>query len=91
MDPLEIHNRANALSMAKCYMDRQQDIAAEFAKMAFHAALSSDTSGTASTGSVASRWREYLPDMYTIAELTEKAQGMYSFVMSKRNRENQVP
>ena len=85
MDNFEIHNRADALAMAKDYMDRQQDIAAEFAKIAFHAALGSGTV-TAS-----SRWREYLPDMYTVDELTEKAQGMYSFVMTNTTGENQVP
>ena len=84
MNNFEIHNRADALSMAKDYMDRQQEIAAEFAKIAFHTALSSDTTPKG-TASVASRWREYLPDTYTIAELTEKAQGMYSFVMTNKN------
>ncbi len=78
MNNFEIHNRANALSMAKCYMDRQQDIATEFAKIAFNAALGS---GTVS----ASTWQEYLPKMYTLDELTEKAQGMYSFVMTNKN------
>ena len=80
MDNFEIHNRADALSMAKDYMDRQQEIATEFAKHAFNAALSSGTV-TAST------WQEYLPKMYTLDELTKKAQEMYSFVMN--NKHNQ--
>ena len=57
MNPFEI--RADVLAMAKDYMDRQQEIAAEFAKHAFNAALGSDTT-TGGTSSVASRWREYL-------------------------------
>ena len=81
MNNFEIHNRADALSMAKDYMDRQQDIAAEFAKHAFNAALSSGTV-TAST------WQEYLPKMYTLDELTKKAQEMYSFVMTNKPGDN---
>ena len=84
MDNFEIHNRADALSMAKDYMDRQQEIAVEFAKMAFSAALSS--------GPVtASARQEYLPKMYTLDELMMKAQEMYSFVMTNTTSENQVP
>ena len=79
MDNFEIHNRADALSMAKDYMDRQQEIAAEFAKHAFNAALSSGTV-TASTR------QEYLPKMYTLDELTKKAQEMYSFVMTTKTQ-----
>ena len=79
MNPFEI--RASALSLAKDYMDRQQEIAVEFAKHAFNAALSSGTV-TAST------WQEYLPKMYTLDELTKKAQEMYSFVMTNKPGDN---
>lgn len=79
MNPFEI--RADALAMAKDYMDRQQEIAVEFAKHAFNAALSSGTV-TAST------WQEYLPKMYTLDELTKKAQEMYSFVMTNTTSDN---
>lgn len=82
MDPLEI--RADVLAMAKDYMDRQQEIAAEFAKIAFNAALGS---GTVTAGT----WQEYLPKMYTLDDLTKKAQEMYSFVMTNKRSENQVP
>ena len=81
-NPFEI--RTDVLSMAKDYMDRQQDIAAEYAQHAFNAALSS--------GKVtASTWQEYLPKMYSIDELTKKAQEMYSFVINNKPGENQVP
>ena len=82
MNPFEI--RADVLAMAKDYMDRQQEIAAEFAKHAFNAALSS---GTVTAGT----WQECLPKMYTLDELTKKAQEMYSFVMTNKHSENQVP
>ena len=87
MNNFEIHNRADALSMAKDYMDRQQEIAAEFAKMAFNAALSSSTVN-------ANKWQDYLPKMYTLGELTKKAQEMYSFAMNNKHNkpnENQAP
>lgn len=78
-NPFEI--RASALSMAKDYMDRQQEIAAEFAKRAFDVALNS--------GAVtASTWQEFVPNMYTLDELTKKAQEMYSFVMTNKPGDN---
>jgi hypothetical protein len=81
MHPFEI--RADVLAMTKDYMDRQQEITAEFAKRAFDVALNS--------GKVtASTWQEFVPNMYTLDELTKKAQEMYSFVINSKGNENQV-
>lgn len=75
-NPFEI--RSDVLRMAKDYMDRQQEIASEFAKHAFNAALSSGTA-------TANAWQEYVPKMYTLDELMTKAQEMYSFVNNTTN------
>lgn len=73
-NPFEI--RTDILSMAKDYMDRQHDIATEFAKQAFDAAVQS---GKVTTDT----WKQYMPQMYSIEDLMKKAQEFYSFVSTK--------
>ena len=73
-NPFEI--RAEILSMAKDYMDKQYEISLEFALVAFNEAVKA--------GKVAvDAWVQYAPKMYSIEELTKKAQEMYGFVNTK--------
>ena len=73
-NPFEI--RTDILAMAKEYMDRQYEINVNFAQRAFDEAVNA--------GKVAAdNWIEYAPKMYSIEELTKKAQELYGFVNSK--------
>lgn len=72
--PFEI--RTDILAMAMSYMDRQHDIATDFAKQAFDAAVQS--------GKVtADTWKQYAPPVYSFEDLMKKAQELYSFVSTK--------
>lgn len=73
-NPFEI--RTELLAMAKEYLDKQYQINVEFSHRAFDEAVNA--------GKVAaSAWAEYAPKMYSIEELTKKAQELYSFVNTK--------
>ena len=73
--PFEL--RAEILEMAKDYLDRQHEINVQFAQQCFINAL--ETRLVAS----ADDWSKYVPAMYTIEDLTKKAQEMYSFICTK--------
>ena len=73
-NPFEI--RTDILAMAKEYMDRQYEISFQFAHQAF---IESVNAGKVA----ADNWIEYAPKMYSIEELTKKAQELYGFVNSK--------
>lgn len=73
-NPFEL--RTEILSMAKNYMDRQYEVNMEFAHRAFDEAIKA---GAATADS----WKSFAPSMYSIEELTKKAQEMYGFITSK--------
>lgn len=62
--------------MAKEYMDRQYEISFQFAHQAF---IESVNAGKVAVDA----WSQYVPKMYTIKELMEKAQELYGFVNTK--------
>lgn len=73
-NPFEI--RTDILAMAKEYLDKQYEINVQFANRAFDEAVNA--------GKVAAdAWTQYAPKMYSIEELTKKAQELYSFVNTK--------
>ena len=73
-NPFEL--RTDILAMAKDYMDSQFQVNREFAQRAFDEAI---TAGTATAES----WKSFVPSMYTMEELTKKAQELYGFVSKK--------
>lgn len=73
-NPFEI--RTEILTMAKEYMDRQYEISFQFAH---HAFIESVNAGKVAVDA----WSQYVPKMYTIKELMEKAQELYGFVNTK--------
>jgi hypothetical protein len=73
-NPFEI--RSEVLTLAKEYMDQQFQLNKEFAERAFNEAVKV---GKATTD----QWKAYAPSMYSVEELTKKAQEMYSFVAKK--------
>ncbi len=73
-NPFEI--RTEILTMAKEYMDRQYEISFQFAHQAF---IESVNAGKVAVDA----WSQYVPKMYTIKELMEKAQELYGFVNTK--------
>lgn len=73
-NPFEL--RTDVLAMAKDYMDQQQKMAENLAQKAFEAAL--DFNHKASE-----QWEKYVPKMYTMEELMQKAQEMYGFISKK--------
>jgi hypothetical protein len=73
-NPFEI--RTDILAMAKDYMDRQYEVNMSFASMAFEKMVE--------TGKATQEeWQKYAPKQYDIAELTKKAEELYSFVTKK--------
>lgn len=68
--------RTDILAMAKDYMDQQQTLTMEFGKRAFQSALDAQKV-------TEEAWKSYVPPMYTIEDLMNKAQEMYSFVNKK--------
>lgn len=72
--PFEL--RAEILEMAKDYLDRQHEFNVQFAQQCFNKALESGTLATRD-------WSKYVPPMYTVEDLTKKAQEMYSFICTK--------
>lgn len=73
-NPFEL--RTDILSMAKDYMDRQQEVSMQFAHRAYEVALEA--------GKVtAETWKDFMPAQYSIDDLTKKAAELYSFVSKK--------
>lgn len=75
--PYEI--RLEILQMAKDYMDKMQHIQIEFAKDAFHHAM---TLGQMTAAQIKERIESF-PKQYSIDELTKKANEMYAFVTKR--------
>lgn len=73
-NPFEL--RTEILQMAKEYMDTQFQLNMDFANRAFDEAIKA---GTVSAES----WKNFAPTMYTMEELTKKAQELYGFVSKK--------
>lgn len=73
-NPFEL--RTDILAMAKDYMDRQQEVNMQFAQRAYDVAL---TAGKVT----AETWKDFMPEQYSIADLTKKATEMYGFVSKK--------
>lgn len=73
-NPFEI--RTELLGMAKEYLDQQYHLNMEFYRNAFDKAL-------AANQVTMENWKTYVPQVYTIEELTKKAQEMYNFVEKK--------
>jgi capsule polysaccharide export protein KpsE/RkpR len=73
-NPFEL--RTDILTMAKEYMDQQLALNKEFAEKAFAAAIDA--------GKVTQEnWSQFAPTMYSIDDLTKKAQELYGFVSNK--------
>jgi hypothetical protein len=73
-NPFEI--RSDILAMAKDYMDRQFEVNMHFATMTFEKMVE--------TGKITKEeWEKLVPKQYDIAELTKKAEELYSFVTKK--------
>lgn len=73
-NPFEL--RTDILAMAKDYMDCQQEVNMQFAQRAYDVALEA--------GKVtAETWKDFMPEQYSIADLTKKATEMYGFVSKK--------
>lgn len=73
-NPFEL--RAEILQMAKDYLDQQYHLNMDFARQAFDAAL-------AAGKTTQDEWKKFAPEVYSIEELTKKAQELYGFVSSK--------
>lgn len=73
-NPFEI--RTELLQMAKDYLDQQYHLNMEFYRNAFDHALKNNNVGI-------DDWKKYMPQVYTIEELTKKAQELYGFVEKK--------
>lgn len=73
-NPFEI--RTELLQMAKDYMDRQYETAYSFAGQAFQTAVEQQKVAI-------EEWEKYMPKMYSMEDLTKKAQELYGFVTSK--------
>lgn len=73
-NPFEI--RTDILAMAKDYMDRQFEVNMQFASLSFEKMVEA---GKATQ----EEWQKYAPKQYDIAELTKKAEELYTFVTKK--------
>ena len=73
-NPFEL--RTEILQMAKDYLDQQYHINMDFARRAFEEAVQA--------GKVtAENYKTFVPAMYSLDELTKKAQELYGFVSKK--------
>ena len=73
-NPFEL--RSEILQMAKDYLDQQYHVNMDFARRTFDEAVKI---GTATT----ENYKSYVPAMYSLEELTKKAQELYGFVSNK--------
>ena len=69
--------RTDVLAMAKSMMDKQYDTQMQIAQKMFEANKENMELATEA-------WNKYIPKMYTIEEVMEKANEMYSFVSEKK-------
>jgi CRISPR/Cas system-associated endonuclease Cas3-HD len=69
--------RTDVLAMAKNMLDKQYDTQMEIAKTMFEANKENMELATEA-------WNKYIPKMYTMEEVMEKANEMYSFVSEKK-------
>ncbi len=69
--------RTDVLAMAKNMLDKQYDTQWEIAKTMFEANKENIELATEA-------WNKYIPNMYTMEEVMEKANEMYSFVSEKK-------
>lgn len=74
-NPFEI--RTELLQMAKDYLDQQYHMNMDFARNAFEKAMAEGKANFAD-------WKAAAPTIYSIEELTKKAQELYGFVESKK-------
>jgi hypothetical protein len=71
MNPFEI--RAQMLSMAQEYLQKQQEINLDFAGRTFEQLLKEGKK-------VAEDWQSYAPKMYTFEDVLKEANKLYGFV-----------
>ena len=71
MNPFEI--RAQMLSMAQDYLQKQQEINLDFAGRTFEQLLKEGKK-------VAEDWQSYAPKMYTFEDVLKEANKLYGFV-----------
>jgi hypothetical protein len=71
MNPFEI--RAQMLSMAQEYLQKQQEINLDFAGRTFEQLVKEGKK-------VAEDWQEYAPKMYSFDEVLKEANKLYGFV-----------
>ena len=69
--------RTDVLAMAKSMLDKQYDTQMEIAKTMFEA-------NKENMELAAEAWNKYIPKMYTMEEVMEKANEMYTFVSEKK-------
>lgn len=69
--------RTDVLAMAKSMMDKQYDTQMQIAQKMFEANKENMELATEA-------WNKYIPKMYTMEEVMEKANEMYSFVSEKK-------
>ena len=69
--------RTDVLAMAKNMLDKQYDSQMLIAKTMFEANKENMELATEA-------WNKYIPKMYTMEEIMEKANEMYSFVSEKK-------
>lgn len=79
-NPFEI--RTELLQMAKDYMDQQYHLQVEFAQRAFDAALQASEQSKEMLSPES--WKKLMPQMYTMEDLTKKAQELYGFVSDSK-------
>lgn len=75
MNPFEI--RTQLLTMAKEYLEAQHEINTQFAKQAFEELVKQGQK-------VESDYKQYIPKMYTVDEVVNQAQKLYSFVSNAK-------
>ena len=69
--------RTDVLAMAKDMLDKQYDTQMKIAQAMFEANKENMDLATQA-------WNKYIPKMYTMEEVMEKANEMYSFVSEKK-------
>lgn len=69
--------RTDVLAMAKSMMDKQYDTQMKIAQTMFDA-------NKENMDLAKEAWERYIPKMYTMEELMDKANEMYSFVSEKK-------
>lgn len=72
--PFEI--RLEILQMAKDYMDKAQAIQMDFARTAFEKSVEANKA-------TLEEWSKFVPQSYSLEEVTKKAAELYSFVTKK--------